>query len=80
MAKDSPCTEVCQNEPRSKWCVGCGRTLEEIRAWRKMSPYHRTALSRELPRRLDRLQKADTRLRQNANPLAASDRSGFDIA
>lgn len=61
MAKDSPCTDVCQFDPRSKWCVGCGRSLEEIRTWRKMSPYHRTALSKELPRRLDRLQKADAK-------------------
>lgn len=52
---DSPCTDVCQYDPRKKWCVGCGRTADEIKTWRKMSPYHRTAISKELKRRLDRL-------------------------
>jgi uncharacterized protein len=57
MAKASPCTDICQYDPRSKWCVGCGRTAEEIRGWRKMSPFHRTVISKELQRRLDRIRQ-----------------------
>ncbi|MCJ2101270.1 DUF1289 domain-containing protein [Methylobacterium sp. E-046] len=52
MTKDDPCISVCRFDGRNGWCVGCGRTVPEIRAWRKMSPYRRTGLLRELPRRL----------------------------
>lgn len=29
----SPCTGVCRLDARSGWCVGCGRSLDEIAAW-----------------------------------------------
>ncbi|GJD79545.1 DUF1289 domain-containing protein [Methylobacterium gregans] len=64
MKKDDPCIGVCQWDGRTGWCLGCGRTVPEIRAWRKMTPYRRTALARELPRRIG--QVADT-----SNELAA---------
>jgi hypothetical protein len=28
---NSPCTSVCKIDPLTSKCVGCGRTLEEIR-------------------------------------------------
>jgi len=34
--------------------LGCGRTADEIKAWCKLSPYHRTTLSTELKRRMKR--------------------------
>ncbi|MGE8131684.1 DUF1289 domain-containing protein [Methylobacterium sp. NPDC080182] len=52
MKKDAPCIGVCQWDGRTGWCLGCGRTVPEIRAWRKMTPFRRTALARELPRRV----------------------------
>lgn len=52
MKNDSPCTDVCRFDLRKKWCLGCGRTTDEIKAWRKLSPYRRTALSLELKRRM----------------------------
>jgi hypothetical protein len=52
MKKDDPCTSVCQFDGRTGWCLGCGRTVLEIRAWRKMTPFRRMALARELPRRI----------------------------
>lgn len=55
MKIENPCTDICQFDPRKKWCVGCGRTIEETRVWRKMSPYHRTALAKELRLRMKRL-------------------------
>ena len=58
MAKnDSPCTSVCQYDPRQTWCAGCGRTAEEIKTWRKLSPFYRTRLVEELKRRMAKLQK-----------------------
>lgn len=55
MSKDDPCIGVCQWDGRTGWCLGCGRTVPEIKAWRKSPPYRRTALLRELPRRLAQL-------------------------
>lgn len=52
MRKDDPCIGVCQWDGRTGWCLGCGRTVPEIRAWRKMTPYRKTALVRDLPRRI----------------------------
>ncbi|SEO34592.1 hypothetical protein SAMN04487843_10174 [Methylobacterium sp. ap11] len=55
MKKDDPCTGVCAWDGRTGWCLGCGRTVPEIKAWRKLTPYRRTALLRELPRRMQQL-------------------------
>ncbi|MCJ2020051.1 MULTISPECIES: DUF1289 domain-containing protein [unclassified Methylobacterium] len=52
MKKDDPCISVCQFDGRTGWCLGCGRTIPEARAWRKMTPFRRTSLMRELPRRV----------------------------
>ncbi len=56
MKKDNPCVSVCEFDGRTGWCIGCGRTIPETRDWRKLTPYRRTALLRELPRRVKQLQ------------------------
>jgi predicted Fe-S protein YdhL (DUF1289 family) len=56
MKKDDPCISVCQFDGKTGWCLGCGRTVPEICAWRKMTPYRRTALARELPRRVGQVE------------------------
>lgn len=33
----SPCTSVCRMDPRTGWCEGCARTIDEIAAWSAMS-------------------------------------------
>jgi len=57
MKKDDPCISVCQFDGRTGWCLGCGRTIPEIREWRKLTPYRRTALARELSRRGQQVRK-----------------------
>ncbi|GEL42875.1 MULTISPECIES: DUF1289 domain-containing protein [Methylobacteriaceae] len=52
MRKDDPCISVCEFDGRTGWCLGCGRTIPEIREWKKLTPYRRTMLVRELPRRV----------------------------
>ncbi|MFC6792649.1 DUF1289 domain-containing protein [Methylobacterium komagatae] len=65
MPKDNPCVSVCEFDGRTGWCIACGRTIPEARAWRKMTPFRRTALIRELPRRVEQLEaKACERLRR----------------
>jgi predicted Fe-S protein YdhL (DUF1289 family) len=57
MSLTSPCTDICRYDPNRKWCVGCGRTVDEIKSWRKLSPFHRTALAKELTRRMKRIEQ-----------------------
>ena len=51
----SPCVDVCRFDGRTGWCIACGRTLEECRAWRKAPRPKLLAISAELPRRLAKL-------------------------
>ena len=39
---DSPCVKVCR--VADGVCVGCGRTLDEIRRWRTMTDDERAAV------------------------------------
>lgn len=54
-ARHSPCVGVCQIDQATGWCLGCGRTGNEIGRWLGMSEDERLALWDELPRRLDQL-------------------------
>ena len=58
--KGSPCVSVCQFDGRSGWCVGCGCTLEEIKGWKKLSPFRRTALEADVLRRVRQLGESQT--------------------
>jgi len=40
----SPCVGVCWLDNEGAVCVGCGRTLEEIRGWRTMSDEEKHAV------------------------------------
>lgn len=33
----SPCVQICQIEPTTSVCHGCGRTLDEIAGWGSMT-------------------------------------------
>jgi uncharacterized protein len=59
-ATPSPCIDICRFDGASGWCVGCGRTLEEARRWRKLTPFVKKRALDELPRRLRRLRKANS--------------------
>lgn len=47
----SPCTKVCQIDQRTKLCLGCYRTLDEIAAWGSMTPEDRERIMTDLDRR-----------------------------
>ncbi|MFI3276185.1 DUF1289 domain-containing protein, partial [Vibrio sp.] len=34
----SPCIEMCDFSNSKGWCLGCGRTREECKAWKSMKP------------------------------------------
>jgi len=44
----SPCNGVCKIDRASNWCVGCGRSLDEISQW----PYADEARRRDIVARL----------------------------
>lgn len=33
----SPCIKVCKTAPDTGFCIGCFRTIDEIRLWTKMT-------------------------------------------
>lgn len=37
----SPCISVCQIDDSTGWCLGCKRTVDEIRDWIIMAPEER---------------------------------------
>lgn len=55
MTAKSPCIDICRFDPSTGWCEGCGRTRKETAEWRKLSPFRRSAIERELNRRLSKL-------------------------
>lgn len=48
---ESPCINVCLVHPATRLCTGCGRSIDEIAAWSRMTPEARAAVMAELPTR-----------------------------
>lgn len=48
---DSPCVRSCVIDDLTQFCVGCGRTLDEICQWTRYSPHERRAILEQLPLR-----------------------------
>jgi predicted Fe-S protein YdhL (DUF1289 family) len=55
---ETPCVDVCEIDPASGLCIGCGRSVEEIAHWTEMSPTERRAIMAILPARRQRLAAA----------------------
>jgi hypothetical protein len=53
----SPCVKVCVLDAQSGWCVGCGRSGEEIAGWPKMNAPEKRDLLIRLPARVLELKK-----------------------
>jgi predicted Fe-S protein YdhL (DUF1289 family) len=47
----SPCISVCQIDPKTGWCIGCHRTIDEIRDWIISTPDDRQRILDALPAR-----------------------------
>ena len=54
----SPCVGVCTLDGATGWCLGCGRSGDEVAGWIAMSDAERLACWRDLPQRLERLSVA----------------------
>jgi len=55
MAVKSPCTDECSVNRKSKICISCFRTIDEIRGWEKMTDHRRHQVLRERGRRAAKL-------------------------
>jgi uncharacterized protein len=51
VAVASPCLDICKFERKANLCVGCFRTTDEIRLWRKLTDHKRRQILAERPRR-----------------------------
>ena len=58
---ESPCVKVCVVNPSTGLCLGCGRSIDEISRWSRMTPEERREITAALPGR---------------NPAGASRRGG----
>jgi len=52
---ETPCTEVCVMHPTQSFCIGCGRSLDEIARWVEFNAAERIRIMAELPARLKAL-------------------------
>ncbi|MEQ3626370.1 MAG: DUF1289 domain-containing protein [Celeribacter sp.] len=52
---ESPCIKVCVIDPKSRLCLGCLRSINEIGAWSLMSPDERRTVMADLPARKDQV-------------------------
>ena len=53
----SPCVGVCELDPRTDWCIGCGRSGAELFGWGDLSPARQRAVWAELPTRMATLRR-----------------------
>ena len=48
---ETPCVKICTVDARQGFCLGCGRTIDEIARWAGMSSAERSHIMNELPER-----------------------------
>ncbi len=58
---ESPCVKICVIDPDSGYCIGCGRTGNEIASWLALEPSERRSVIEQLPDRLANLTKRKRR-------------------
>ncbi|MFK7791773.1 MAG: DUF1289 domain-containing protein [Devosiaceae bacterium] len=51
----SPCLQICRIDPLLRLCLGCGRTLDEIGRWSKLTNLQRRQVMGQLPDRMKHL-------------------------
>ena len=52
----SPCIDVCDVDSSGQFCIGCGRSMDEIARWLTMSDEQRQAIIKTLKERLEQLE------------------------
>ncbi len=57
----SPCIGTCALDPVTGWCLGCGRSINEIAGWGTRAASERRAIRAELPARMAALERSGRR-------------------
>lgn len=52
---ETPCVNICVMDDASGWCLGCGRTIDEIAGWSGGSAAWRHSVMMTLPDRMTRI-------------------------
>ena len=65
---ESPCVKICIVHPEARLCIGCYRSLDEIRDWSSMSPQHRRSVMETLPTRAELVKPKRRGGRQRTKP------------
>jgi predicted Fe-S protein YdhL (DUF1289 family) len=58
---ETPCVKLCVVDPDTGFCIGCGRTRDEIGAWLALSASERHEIVLDLANRLSTLTRRKRR-------------------
>jgi hypothetical protein len=58
----NPCIDVCKFDKKTGWCVGCGRSKEDCKEWKKASKKRQKEIKHDLPQRLEKLEERGKRV------------------
>jgi uncharacterized protein len=58
---ETPCVKICVVDPETQFCIGCGRTRDEIASWIGMGAVARHEIMVALPERVASLTQRKTR-------------------
>ncbi len=77
----SPCVGVCQINAKTKFCLGCWRTLREVAHWARYTDDEKRTVLRDLRERqaaagIDRRRVTRRELRRRRAETSAPDRYG----
>jgi uncharacterized protein len=61
MSMETPCIQTCVIDPVSGFCIGCGRTANEVGGWIGMSTGQRRDVMAGLPERLRMMTSREAR-------------------
>jgi predicted Fe-S protein YdhL (DUF1289 family) len=67
---ETPCVKICVVDPETQFCIGCGRTRDEIAGWLGMGAAARHSIMLELPERVSTLTLRKKRRGGRASRLA----------
>jgi predicted Fe-S protein YdhL (DUF1289 family) len=47
MSIESPCVDICKFDDETGFCIGCMRTRDECKSWKKLKDKHRRKIGRD---------------------------------
>jgi len=57
MSTASPCIDICKFDSETGYCIGCLRTRDECKSWKKMKDKHRKKIIDDRSRRERKLNR-----------------------